>query len=142
MMISHWVLVVGGLALASCGSEGERTERGDTSGMMGHMDSGGMSGVNIPGTEMMQQMRAHMDSMPGMSPQQIQATMASHQAMMSQMLDQMGADMRSMKMSSTPEWTALTDSVKQDLSGAAECEGTKVTLGAGVTAHAHKLEVV
>ena len=40
------------------------------------------------------------------SPQQMQAMMATHQQMMSQLLDGMGADMRGMRMSGTPEWTA------------------------------------
>jgi hypothetical protein len=38
-----------------------------------------------------------------------------HESMMSQMMDGMGSDMRGMKMSATPEWNALTDSVKEDL---------------------------
>jgi hypothetical protein len=63
----------------------------------------------------MPQMRAHMDSMMRMSPEQMQAMMAMHERMMSQMMDGMGADMRGMNMSASPEWSALTDSVKEDL---------------------------
>jgi hypothetical protein len=108
-------LVVGGLVLTSCG--GDRRERNDHGGTMGHMDSGNMDrgGMNMPGMQMTPQMRAHMDSMMRMSPQQMQAMMTKHQAMMSQMLDGMGSDMRRMNMSGDREWTALTDSVKQDL---------------------------
>lgn len=42
---------------------------------------------------------------------------------MSQMLDRMGADMRSIQMSATPEWNALTDSVKQDLAELPNMQG-------------------
>jgi hypothetical protein len=137
MRISHWVLVIGGLALASCGREGERAERRDTSEMAGHMDSGDMSGMNMGGTQMMPQMRAHMDSMARMSPGQMQAMMASHQAMMSQMMDRMGADMRGMKMSSPPEWTALMDSVKLDLAELPNLKGQ--ALSARMRAHADRV---
>jgi len=81
--------------------------------MMGHMDSGGigMGGMPMQGMPMMAGMRAHIDSMMQVSPQQMQAMMAAHQRMMSQLLDGMGADMRGTRMSGSPEWTALTDSV-------------------------------
>jgi len=137
MRISPWVLVLSGVALANCGGEGGRTARDDTSGRMGHMDSGGMTGMNMPGIEMMAQMRTHMDSMAGMSPQQMQAMMSRHQAMMSQMLDRMGTDMRGMKMSSTTEWTALTDSVKQDLAELPDLKGQ--ALSARMRAHADRV---
>ena len=118
MAMANWALLVAALGVAGCNGGGDRAERAaDTGGMMGHMDSGGMgmAGMPMPGMQMMPQMRAHMDSMMRMSPQQMQAMMAMHESMMSQMMDGMGSDMRGMKMSGTPTWTALTDSVKQDL---------------------------
>jgi hypothetical protein len=140
MRISHWALLLGGLALAGCGRGGERAERsGDTAGMMGHMDSGRMEmgGRPMPGMQMMLEMRAHMDSMMRMSPQQMQAMMARHQSMMSRMLDGMGADMRGMKMSGSAEWTALTDSVKQDLAELSNLSGQQ--LSARMRAHVDRL---
>lgn len=137
MRISLSVFVLGGLAIAGCGREGERTARSDTSGMMGQMDSSAMTGMHMPGMAMMAQMRAHTDSIAGMSPQQMQAMMARHQAMMSQMLDRMGADMRAMKMSSSPEWTALTDSVKQDLAELPDLKGP--ALSTRMRAHADRV---
>jgi hypothetical protein len=109
------------------------------SGGTGHMDSGGtgMGGMQMQGMEMMPQMRAHVDSMAGMSPQQMQAMMGNHQAMMSQMMDRMGADMRGMNMSSSPEWTALTDSVKQDLAELSALKGQQ--LSARMRAHADRV---
>jgi hypothetical protein len=105
---------------------------------MGHMDSGGMGMGNMQGMSMMSGMRAHMDSMMRMSPQQMQAMMAMHQQMMSRMMDGMGADMRNMKMSGTPEWSALTDSVKQDLADLPSLKGQQ--LSARMRAHTGRVE--
>jgi hypothetical protein len=138
MGMSHWALLVGTLVLASCGRGSERAERSrDTGGMMGHMDSGGMRMGGMESMQMMPGMRAHMDSIMRMSPQQMQEMMARHEAMMSQMMDQMGADMRAMKMSSPPEWTALMDSVKQDLSELPNLKGQ--ALSARMRAHGDRV---
>jgi hypothetical protein len=138
MRMSHWALLVGGLAIAGCGRGGERaaTTR-DTGGMMGHtdsggmgmgrMDSGGMGMGNMQGMAMMSGMRAHMDSVMRMSPQQMQAMMAGHEHMASQMMDAMGADMRQMNMSGDPKWNALADSVKRDLSELPALRGQALT---------------
>ncbi|MEA2723422.1 MAG: hypothetical protein QOH59_1193, partial [Gemmatimonadales bacterium] len=86
------------------------------------MDSG-MAGMPAMGNSgMMSTMQAHTDSMARMTPAQMSGMVASHERMMSQMMDQMGSDMRQMKMSESKEWSALTDSVKQDL---AELPGLK-----------------
>jgi hypothetical protein len=123
MRMIYGGLVVGGLVVAGCG--GDRPERNDHSGTMGHMDSGNMDmdGMNMPGMQMMPQMRAHMDSMMRMSPQQMQGMIAMHEQMMSRMMDGLGSDMRGMKMSGAPEWNALTDSVKRDLADLPNLKG-------------------
>jgi hypothetical protein len=139
MGTAHWALLVGALAVG-CNRDADRAERPpDSAGMMGHMDSGGMGmgGMQMQGMQMMPQMRAHMDSMMQMSPQQMQAMMAMHQSMMSQMMDGMGSDMRGMKMTGTPEWTALTDSVKQDLAELPTLKGQ--ALSARMQAHADRV---
>jgi hypothetical protein len=146
---SHLALVVGALAVAGCSGGGDGAARpADSAGMMGHMDSGGMGpgpmdgggmgmgGMNMQGMAMMPGMRAHMDSMVGMSPQQMQAMMATHQGMMSRMMDGMGADMRDMRMSGSPEWTALADSVKRDLAELPTLQGQ--ALSARMRAHAER----
>lgn len=151
MRRSHWAMLVGVLALAGCGGRGDRTERSrDTGGMMGQMDSGGrgmegmdsggmgMGDMNMQGMQMMPNMRAHMDSMMRMSPQQMQSMMAMHEGMMSQMMDRMGGDMRNMKMSGTPEWAGLTDSVKQDLAELPNLKGQ--ALSARVRTHADRVK--
>jgi len=147
--MSYRLLLVGALALAGCGGGRERAEQSrETGGMMGHMDSGGMGmgrmdsggmGMgNMQGMPMMSGMRTHMDSMMRMSPQQMQAMMAAHQGMMSQVMDGMGADMRNMKMSGTPEWNALADSVKQDLAELPSLTGQK--LQARMRAHGKRVQ--
>ncbi len=134
MAMAHWALLVGALAVAGCNGGGDRAERApDSAGMMDHMDSGrmghtdsggmGMGGMQMQGMHMMPQMRAHMDSMSRMSPQQMQSMMATHEGMMSRMMDGMGADMRGMNMSAAPEWSALTDSVKEDLAELPDLKG-------------------
>jgi hypothetical protein len=151
MRMSGWALVVGSLALAGCGGGGDRAKSTrDTAGMMGRMDSGGMGtgrmdsgamkmgGMPMGGMQMMPAMRAHMDSMMRMSPQQMQRMMAMHEQMMSQMMDGMGADMRTMKMTATTEWSALTDSVKQDLADLPDLKGQE--LSARMRSHAARVK--
>jgi hypothetical protein len=113
-----WTLLVGALVLVGCPPGDPRGRQGqDTGGMTGQMDSGmgHMDSGHMGGGMNMSSMRAHMDTMMRVSPQQMHGMMARHEQMMSQMIDGMGADMRGMNMSGSPEWTALTDSVKQDL---------------------------
>jgi hypothetical protein len=106
MGLSHWAMLVGALAVVGC-SGGDRGGR--------PADSASTAGMPMQGMQMMSDMQAHMDSMARLSPQEMQARMAGHQEMMSRMMDGMGADMRGMNMPGSPEWNALTDSVKQDL---------------------------
>lgn len=137
MATTHWALLVSALAVGGCNGGGDRAERApdspgmtkiDSGGMgMGHMDSSGMGMGAMQGMQMMPQMRAHMDSMIRMSPQQMQGVMAVHEGMMSRMMDGMGADMRGMNMSGTPEWNALTDSVKEDLAELPNLKGQELT---------------
>ena len=140
MRISYLALVAGALTMAACSKGGEPAGRAPaSSGMMDHMDSGGMGTGAMPmrGVAMMGAMRAHMDSLAGMSPQQMQAMMATHQALMSQMLDAMGADMHGMKMPGGPAWSALTDSVKQDLAEMPNLKGE--ALSTRMRAHAERV---
>jgi phage-related minor tail protein len=92
-------------------------------GMKGMDSAGGTQGMAMPGIQMMPMMRAHMDSMMGRSPAEMQNMMARHQDLMSQMLDGMGTDMRGMNMTGDSAWTALTDSVKRDLAELPGLEG-------------------
>jgi len=98
--------------LAGC-SKPKDTPADSHSGMT--VDSG-MTGMLATGnSQMMPMMQAHTDSMTRMNPEQMSGMMARHERMMSQMMDQMGSDMRQMKMPETGEWSALSDSIRQDL---------------------------
>jgi len=94
-----------------------------------------MPGMGNP--QMMSRMQAQADSMTRMSPEQMSAAMTTHERMMSQMMDQMGAEMRQMKMAETPEWSALTDSVKQDLAELLSLKGP--ALSRRMRAHAGRV---
>ena len=130
MASSYWSLLIGALLLAGCGSDRQRAGQSSDTTAMGHMDSGGM--------QMMPAMKAHVDSMTRMSPDKVQAMMSRHEAMMSQMMDRMGADMRQMNMSGTSDWTALTDSVKQDLAELPSLKGERLPLR--MRAHANRVK--
>ncbi len=131
-------LMVGLMASAACSKPKQEPAADSHPGMA--MDSGGMRGMSGMGGKsgMMAMMQAHTDSMIRMTPEQMSGMMASHERMMSQMMDQMGSEMREMKMSETPEWSALTDSVKQDL---AELPGLKgQALSARMRGHAGRVQ--
>jgi hypothetical protein len=114
MKALYLMLIVGLTGLAAC-SESKKEPAADAHRGMG-MDTGHMQGMSGMGSSgMMPMMRAHMDSMMRMSPEQMSSMMTRHDRMMSEMMDQMGAEMRQMKMSESRDWSALTDSVKQDL---------------------------
>jgi hypothetical protein len=131
-------MLVGALAVAGCKGSGDRAARpADSAATAGHADSGAHPGMPMPGMERMSGMQAHMDSMARQSPQQMQEMMARHQELMSQMMDRMGADMRGMNMPGSPEWTALTDSVKQDLAELPGLSGQR--LSTRMRAHADRV---
>ncbi len=125
-----WILSVGVITAAACKGKDQAAMQMDSMPMGG--DHMGMGGSN-----MMPMMRAHMDSMAGMSPQRMSGMMAMHQRMMSQMMDRMGADMRSMHMSADAEWSSLSDSVKADLAELPGVQGKE--LSARMKAHADRV---
>ena len=95
------------LVIAACGKKQPAPEQ---SGQMS-----GMQGMSMRSDSMMPMMRAHLDSMAAVSPPFGGSAMARHEAMASQMLDAMGADMTAMGMKPDAAWTALADSIKRDL---------------------------
>ena len=143
------LLLVGTVATAGCGKSGNdagkqqpaasATPAGDSGKMSGmggmQMDSTMMGGhqMSMDGPAMIPMMRAHMDSMMRMSPEQMTAMMAMHGRMMSDMMDRMGADMRGMQMSGGAKGIALVDSVKADLADLPGLQGKE--LSARMDAH-------
>jgi hypothetical protein len=130
-------VIVGLVASAACNKPKDTPAVDSHSGMT--MDSGAMRGMSGMGSSgMMSRMQAHTDSMMRMSPDQMSAMMPTHERMMSQMMDQIGGEMRQMKMAETPEWSALTDSVKQDLAELPSLKGQ--ALSARMQAHAGRMQ--
>ena len=111
MRAIHGALAVVMVTLAACGKKPETAQvpAADTAGTMGGMQ------MAMQGMQMMPMMTAHLDSISAMTPAQMSAVMTAHQDLASRMMDAMGADMRGMNMQPDAAWTALTDSVRQDL---------------------------
>src|SRR5712691_6106450 len=101
------------LVVAACGKEAAPQQAMPGMGNMHGMT--GMQGMGMRSDSLMPMMRAHLDSMARMPAQFAAGMLAAHDAMASRMLDAMGADMTAMGMKPDPAWTALTDSVKEDL---------------------------
>jgi hypothetical protein len=139
-----WVLSVAMVALAACKGKDQSAEQAQPAGQQGmsgmNMDSMPMGGdhMGMGSSNAMPMMRAHMDSMMGMSPEQMSGMMAAHEQMMSQMMDRMGADMRGMNMSGDAKWNALTDSVKADLADLPGVHGKE--LSARMKAHTARVQ--
>lgn len=111
MRMTHVTLAIVIVTLGACGKKQEAVQppAADTAGKGGGMQ------MAMQGMQMMPLMRAHLDSLEAMQPAQIAAAMAAHQDLASRMMDAMGADMRGMNMKPDSAWTALGDSLRQDL---------------------------
>ena len=79
---------------------------GDSMGAMG-----GMSGTSGMSAEMI----AHMATMKSADGAKMKTMLPEHRKMVANMMATMNDQMKQMKMSSTPAWTALTDSISNDL---------------------------
>jgi hypothetical protein len=132
MKALYLAMLVGLMASAACTKPRGQPATDSHRGMA--MDSGGMGRMG----NMMSMMPAHMDSMRRMNPEQMSQMMAGHERMMSQMMDQMGGEMRQMKMAETPEWSALADSVRQDLAELPSLKGQ--ALSVRMRAHADRVQ--
>ena len=105
--------------LAACG---RTSDRADTAA--GGMDTGGMAGTAGMGTggmggmmsgAMMDSMVAHMREMDTANAANVQAMLPVHRQLAGNMIAQMNREMGDMKMPTDAGWTALMDSVRQDL---------------------------
>jgi hypothetical protein len=121
--------------LAACGGTADRADttaaRIDT-GMSGM--AGMMSGA------MMDSMAAHMRVMDTASATNVQAMLPMHRQMVANMIAQMNSEMRGMKMTADARWTALMDSVRQDLVRMPEMNAQQ--LKAFVPAHHDRLTLL
>ena len=89
------------------------------------------SGSSMPG--MSAAMIAHMAAMKGADAAAMKSMLPDHKKMVDGMLSQMNEQMRSMKMTSTPMWSALGDSIQTDLKQMSGMSATR--LAAMMPAH-------
>ena len=104
-------------AVAACGG-GERKDAKQPDSAegqgMGEMAQMGRMG-SMESRGMMREMRAHMRGMIGAAADSLHRLMPMHRQMTANMLQQMDSEMRGMQMADDTSWTALADSVRQDL---------------------------
>jgi hypothetical protein len=99
--------------LAACGRAGDRA---DTTAAKADTGTAGMAGMS--GTmngAMMDSMHVRMSAMDTMKADGVKSMLPMHRQMMGNMLALMSREMQDMKMTGNPTWTALMDSVRQDL---------------------------
>lgn len=130
---SRLLVLAGAIWLAACSSEGNKapadsaaastavaapqsaasadTTKGGMAGMAG-MQGGQMGGAMSMSAD---SMRAHLRMMEGMDAGQMTPMLATHRQMVANMLARANDDMRKMNMPPDTKWTALTDSIRQDL---------------------------
>ena len=132
MSTLRWIVVglVGAAALGGCRNAKEERSASppDTAGRMpGMRGMQGMRGMpGMMGGEMMDSMGAHLRMMQGVSADSMQAMLPMHRQMVANMLSRMNTDMQSMNMASTADWSALADSVRQDLIRLPELSGAEL----------------
>jgi hypothetical protein len=107
----HAMLMLATFTLVACSKKPETAQVPASEG------SGMMAGAQpaMQGLQMMPLMVAHLDSLGAMQPAQMAAAMATHQELASRMMNAMGADMQGMNLQPDSAWTALGDSLRQDL---------------------------
>lgn len=132
MSFSRTVMVITALAGVGCAKKEVPADQAvDTT-------STAAAPMAMQGLQMMPAMQAHLDSMAAMTPAQMTAAMAVHQDLASRMMDAMGADMRGMNMQPDSAWSALGDSLRQDLAELPALSGP--ALKVRMDAHAGRLK--
>ncbi len=124
------------LVVAACGKK-ESAPQQAMPGMGNMPGMTGMPGMGMRSDSLMPMMRGDLDSLAGLSPQFTAGMLSMHESMTSRMLDAMGADMTVMGMKPDPAWTALTDSIKQDLADLPALSGR--ALDARLKAHIDRM---
>ena len=120
------------LLITACG----KAEQNKTDSAAQDSGMGGMQ-MSMQGMQMIPAMRAHLDSLGSMTPEQIGSGMEAHQDLASRTMDAMGADMRGMGMSPDSAWSSLADSLRQDLAELSGLSGE--ALKSRMEAHAGRL---
>lgn len=133
--IWRWSALLAFLAVASACEKSAPPQRQGR----GTEDLPGRTGMpmRMPSLEMMAAMRAHVDSLATLPPEQMMDLLAAHDSMARRMLDAMEGDMGAMGMAGDATWSALLDSVRQDLRALPSLSGEDLILRA--RAHAGRM---
>jgi len=130
------------VSLAGCGrandqaSDSAARERAADSAATG-MAMHGMPARSIGSGAMMEAMRAHLQTMQVMSADSVRAGLPMHRQMTDTLMAQMKMDMSDMKLLADPKWSALMDSVRNDVSRMPEMNSAD--LAKAVPAHHARL---
>lgn len=120
------------LTIAACGASDQQADDPDSgaasatsvtsdTGMKGMEGMGGMMSAAT-----MDSMHAHLQRMETADAEQVKSMLPTHRPMVANMLSRMNSEMRGMNMSSDARWTALTDSLRQDLTRMPEMAGAEL----------------
>jgi hypothetical protein len=134
-------ILLGLAALSGCGTSNDQsadhtTARNPDSGAAG-MPMHGMPSRAAGSGAMIEAMRTHMRTMQAVSADSIRAGMPMHREMMTSMLAEMTKDMSEMKMPANARWSALMDSVRQDMSNMLGMDAN--AMAAAMSAHHQRL---
>jgi hypothetical protein len=116
-MSTRW-FCAGLLVLAGTGCGTRDRSEGARPDSSGDRSMKGMPGMEMGGrqpSEMMDQMREHLQEMAGATGDSLRRLMPMHRQMTANMLQEMDTDMRRMRMAGDSGWSALMDSIRQDL---------------------------
>lgn len=104
-------------AVAACGTpEQKPAQQAESAVQPAGSDMPGMGSMGARGSQdMMREMRAHMQGMSAGGSESLLRLLPLHRQMTANLLQQMDTDMRGMQMAGDTSWTALADSVRQDL---------------------------
>lgn len=113
----RWTILALLPLIAACNGGGDEPEparepQADTSNMQGMQGMGGNG--------MTAQMQQHMAMMQNVDADSLAAMMPAHRQMAGNMIAQMNQQMQSMNMSADTAWTAVMDSIRNDLTRMAE----------------------
>jgi hypothetical protein len=103
------------LALAACGGD-EAAQEAEGPPPAAEAAPGDMAGM--PGMATMQmpdEMTVHLTMMEGVSGDSLNRVLPGHRQLVANMLSRMDREMRDMNMAATPDWSALADSLRDDL---------------------------
>ena len=120
------------MVLVACGRSESRTASAADSAAAarGNSSAGSLEGANRPSSTSaagamqmpgmmsmatMDSMETHMRLMDSMTGERMKSMLPAHRQMLANMLSQMNQEMRSMNVSGDPQWTAMADSIRQDL---------------------------